>query len=200
MSAAPAAKRVWTEAEYLAMDRASPDVKHQLVDGEVYAMSGGTYDHAAVIMKLHRYLDESLDGRSCVGMSNDLRIKAEGAEFYSYPDASVICGPARFDDEHADTVVNPTVVFEVLSPSTEAFDRGVKFARHARILSLTQYVLVLTNVVGVEVFTRVPGPPESWSLRRYGAGDSFALDLGAGGSIELGVDALYANAQSVPRE
>ena len=117
------------EAEYLAFERASPQ-KHEYVDGEVFAMSGGTGEHAAIAAGLIRELGNAVFGRGCWVHTSDMRVKIPETPSYVYPDASVVCTRPEYLDDTRDTLTNPQVVVEVLSESTEAYDRGEKFASY----------------------------------------------------------------------
>ena len=151
-------------------------------------MSGGTFDHSTiavnVVVALHAALRESL----CSTLNSDMRIRT-GDDVGAYPDVSVVCGDRRFTDDTHDELLNPTVVVEVLSPSTEAYDRGEKFIHYQTIESLREYVLVSTATRRVDVFTRQGAG--AWLLRSFPAGTSVELSsVGA----RLPVDALYQNA------
>jgi Uma2 family endonuclease len=171
--------------EYLDLERAA-EQRHEYADGEIFAMAGGTLEHSAVAANLLGELRNALLGRGCRVLSSDMRIKIAATGRYLYPDASVLCGRPEFEDTTRDTLLNPTAIVEVLSDSTEAYDRGDKFAQYRTIPSLREYVLSSQKEPRVEVFTRQPDG--SWILRIYGAGARAAL-----GSIgcEIEVDRLY---------
>lgn len=116
-----------TEAEYLAMERAS-SVKHELWNGEVFAMTGGTLVHAALAMNIGRALINALEDRRCLVLSSDAKVHVPLTRGFVYPDVSVVCGESRTYDEHHDVLLDPILVVEVLSESTERFDRGDKLA------------------------------------------------------------------------
>jgi len=141
-----------TPAEYLALDRAS-DVRHEYTGGQMYAMSGGTMHHAVLINEVGRALGNALEGRSCVVPVANLRLQIAGGSAYLYPDVMVICGAPQYVDGHRDMIRNPTVIVEVLSDSTERWDRTGKFAHYRRIPSLREYVLVSQNEPIVDWFT-----------------------------------------------
>lgn len=163
-----------TEDEYLVFERASPD-KHEYIDGELFAMSGGTGDHAAVAANLIRELGNALFGRGCRVHTSDMRVKIPNTPRYVYPDASVVCDEPEYVDDTKDTLVNPQVVVAVLSESTEAYDRGEKFASYQTIPSLGHYVIASQAKPRLEVFTRQDGG--GWLLRTYGPGEVAALPL-----------------------
>ena len=161
MSAQPTPRL--TPEEYLRMERAA-DYRSEYYDGQMLAMSGGTYPHVLTISNVSRPLGNSLTGRGCKVVSSDLRVRASGRT-YCYPDVAVICGAPRFADDQRDTLVNPIVLVEVLSKSTEAHDRGLKFKEYRQIESLQEYVLVWQDEPRVEVFQR--GPSTEWIFRDF---------------------------------
>ena len=140
-----------TPAEYLAADRAA-DHRSEYVDGEMFAMSGGSRVHAALISRVAHELESALEDSPCVVTVSDLRLQVAPEGAYLYPDVIVTCGFA--DADPADIVSNPAVVVEVLSPSTERWDRVGKFAQYRRIASLREYVLVSQEEARIEWYTR----------------------------------------------
>jgi len=153
----------FTPAEYLALERAA-EIKSELIDGHIVAMSGVSREHSLVAINLASHLNRQLEHRPCEVHGSDLRVRVSNTGLYTYPDVSVVCGEPEFEDEHFDTLLNPTVIFEVLSPSTEAYDRGEKFARYRRLASLREYVLVAQDRPRVERFTR---QGEAWVLTAF---------------------------------
>lgn len=128
--------------EYLARERVA-EIKSEYLAGEMFAMSGGSRAHSLICVNLIREASGRLGASSsCEVHTSDLRVKSAATGLYTYPDVTIVCGERHFDDEQRDTLLNPTVLFEVLSPTTEAYDRGRKFEHYARILSLRHYVLV----------------------------------------------------------
>ena len=115
---------------YLRLERAS-ETKHELIDGVRIAMSGASYAHNVIVSNLVRLLGNALHTGPCRALASDMRVNTSRTGMYAYPDVVVHCDRPRFEDEHFDTLLNPVVLFEVLSPSTERYDRGVKFARYA---------------------------------------------------------------------
>jgi Uma2 family endonuclease len=185
---ADAAERLrMTEDEYLVFERASAE-RHEFADGEIFAMSGGTYKHTTVAANIIRDLGQELRGRRCTVQTSDMRIHFSTTGRYVYADASVVCGRPQFKDETHDTLLNPKLIVEVLSPSTEAYDRGDKFAQYQTIPSVMHYVLAAQDKPRIEVFTRQDDG--SWNLRNYGPGDRVALS-----AIEcaIEVDQVYTN-------
>jgi Uma2 family endonuclease len=152
-----------TEEEYLRLDRAA-ETKSEFVDGEIFAMSGGSFPHSILAVKWMGELLSKLRGRNCVVFNSDERVRTPGSGSYVYPDVSVVCGKPQSHRASDDILTNPVVVIEVLSPSTEDYDRGKKFALYREIASLQDYLLVHSDEVHVESFTR---QPEGWLLREY---------------------------------
>jgi Uma2 family endonuclease len=149
----PQTSRRLTEAEYLEIERAA-EFKSEFFDGEMFAMAGGTPQHSLIATNLAAEFQFRLKNHSCTAYNADLRIKIEPTNLLTYPDLSVICGPLQFAAGTDDTVVNPTVLVEVLSNSTEAYDRGRKFEQYRQILSLREYLLVSQNEPRIEQFIR----------------------------------------------
>jgi Uma2 family endonuclease len=176
-----------TEQEYLAYERAAVE-KHEYVDGEIFAMSGGTMEHSAVAANIIRELGTALFGRGCRVLTSDMRIKIHEDGRYVYPDGSVVCGRPEFTDETRDTLLNPRIIIEVLSDSSEAYDRGDKFASYRSIPSFDDYLIASQKEPRLELFTRQADG--SWSLRIHGPGDRVTLSS-AGVTIE--VDRVYAD-------
>lgn len=181
---APSHRNTWQD--YLTLSESST-TKLEFFDGEIYAMSGGTPAHAQLAARLIARLDTQLRGKPCRVFTSDLRIRVQETGLTTYPDASVVCGELQYDptDPHK-TVVNPVVLVEVLSDSTEEYDRGTKFEHYQRIQSLREYVLVSQHEPLVEVFHRREG--ETWTRSEARAGGRLRL-----GSVpvELWVDELY---------
>jgi Uma2 family endonuclease len=146
-------KPLYTPEEYLEMERAA-EFRSEYISGEVFAMAGASFEHGIIISNLTRLLNTQLDEEPCIVIPNDLRVQAKVTGPYFYPDAVVVCDKPRFGDERNDTLLNPTVIIEVLSPSTEAYDRGEKFIHYRRIESLREYLLVAQNTPRIERFVR----------------------------------------------
>lgn len=155
-----AVKRISVE-EYLLAERKS-ELKHEFYDGEVFAMSGGSYAHARIANNIASELHLRLRGRPCQPLGSDMRVMTPSGLF-TYPDVSIHCGPPQFLKNTTDTLTNPRVLVEVLSPSTERYDRGKKFEKYRSIPSLMEYVLVSQDRVAVEHFRRREQPGE-WLL------------------------------------
>jgi len=149
----PERVRRLTEAEYLDLERAA-DFKSEFFDGEVFAMAGGSPQHSLIATNLAREFGNRLKGGKCVAYNSDLRLKIKPTGLLTYPDLSVICGALEFAEGLDDTVLNPVVIVEVLSESTEAYDRGKKFEHYRQIPSLQEYLLVSQQEPRIEQFTR----------------------------------------------
>jgi Uma2 family endonuclease len=184
--AAAAAETRTSYAEYLAVDEAS-ETKHELIDGVVYAMSGGSPEHARLAMAIGGQLGAQLAGRRCAVYSSDLRVRVLATGLATYPDVTVICGKLETDPSDAHGAVNPTVIVEVMSPSTEKHDREAKYAHYRRIPSLRAYVLVSQDESLVEVFAR--NADDSWTLRDFRHGKARLDDI----ECVIKVDAIYTN-------
>ena len=178
-------------AEYLAIEHRS-GIKHEYIDGVAYAMSGGSPDHARLAMAIGAALTVQLAGKRCAVFSADLRVRVQVTGLATYPDVTVVCGKLEVDPDDAHSAVNPTVLIEVSSPSTESYDRETKYAHYRRIPSLRAYVLVSQDERLVEVFTR--NDDDSWTLRdvREGAAKLDAI----GCTLEL--DTIYRDPLGTP--
>lgn len=152
-----------TVAEYLAQEETALE-KHEYADGRIYAMAGGSPTHADIMANVTVAIGTRLRGHRCRGASAEQRIKIEAASCWTYPDFVVKCPPDRYaeDDRHA--LTNPALIVEVLSPSTENYDRNAKFSLYGRIPELHDYLLVSQDRVLVDHFAR--GKEDSWILRR----------------------------------
>lgn len=176
----------YTWQEYVALERAS-NLRHEFFEGEIFAMAGGTPEHAALAAVVIGELIRQLEGKPCRPYTSDLRIRVPATGLCTYPDVSVICGKPETDPDDANSVVNPTVLVEVLSDSTEAYDHGEKFDSFRKLPSLEEYVLVSHREVLVEVFRRTPSGP--WSRLEARTHASAKLEsIGC----ELAVDRVYA--------
>lgn len=153
MSAVP--KQKLTEAEYLAIERAAP-FRSEFYRGEMFAMAGATYDHNRAKENLVFELMSRFKSGPCRTLSSDMKVKVSATGLYTYPDVLIVCGPPEFDGGGRDCLLNPKVVIEVLSDSTERYDRGEKFRQYQRVESMTEYVLVSQDEPLVEVFARQP--------------------------------------------
>lgn len=148
----PAIVPTLTPEAYLDMDRKA-ELKSEYLDGEVVAMSGASLAHNLIAWNIGLSVRNQLGERPCTVLGMDMRVRVDRSA-YTYPDLAVVCGEIEVEDDQGDTLLNPTVIVEVLSPSTEGYDRGEKFRRYRRIPGLRHYVLVAQDAAWVEVFTR----------------------------------------------
>ena len=151
--ATAAAYAYLTQEEYLAFEREA-DIKHEYCNGQLYAMSGASRAHNLISLNIAGELRAQLKGRPCEVYMSEMRVLVDAVRSYRYPDVVVACDAPRFQDDVFDTLLNPTVIVEVLSLSTEARDRGEKFAEYAQLVSLRDYVLVAQKAVHVEHYLR----------------------------------------------
>lgn len=185
---ASAAPRIrMSEDEYLAFERASEE-RHEYIDGEIFAMCGGSGAHSEIGSGFNRVLGTALLSRRCKVYTPHLRIYIPASRRYVYPDVSVVCARPEFKGDKNDILLNPRVIVEVLSPSTEDYDRDDKFTHYKTIPSLAHYVLASQEKPLVEVFTRQQDG--SWTCVKYEAGDKIALPAI---ECEFEVDQVYAN-------
>jgi Uma2 family endonuclease len=146
-------KKKWTPEEYLAWERQQPE-KHEFHGGDVFVVAGATFEHNQIVANVLGELRAALREKPCRVCASDLRVKIPATGLYTYPDASVVCGRPAFEDDKLDTLLNPLIIVEVLSESTEDYDRGTKFTNYRTIASLRDYVLISTDKVLVEYHTR----------------------------------------------
>ena len=144
-----------TPEQYLEIERKA-EFKSEYYQGEMFAMSGASYPHIGIVANAMRELGQQLRRGPCRPLSNDMRVRVTPAGLYTYPDVVVVCGEPQFLDDTFDTLLNPTVIVEVLSESTEAYDRGRKFELYRSLESLAEYVLISSQRVSAELFTRQP--------------------------------------------
>jgi Uma2 family endonuclease len=182
MNAAPVKK--WTPEEYLRAER-SASQKHAYFGGEIFAMAGCTERHDTITANVTTALGNALRGGPCRPHTSDMRIHIPATGLYTYSDGLVVCG-AQFTDQTRDTLINPAVIFEVLSDSTEGYDRGRKFDNYRSIPSLMDYVLVSQDEVLVEHFVRQEDG--TWNLRVLRTEQRLRL---TGVAIEIPVEDLY---------
>jgi Uma2 family endonuclease len=158
-------KPYYSFEDYLAAERECIDEKHEYVAGQVFAMTGATYNHNLIVTNLAGQLSTRLKSHPCTVLSSDMRLRIQIADACTYPDILVLCDSPSFHDGRKDVLTDATLVAEVLSPSTEGYDRGRKFALYRRLPSLRQYLLVAQDRCAVDVFTRQPG--DRWLLEAY---------------------------------
>ena len=163
------AKPTLSRADYLQLDEQSHE-KHEFLDGQVYAMAGGTFNHARVSGNIFATLRQALRGKPCQPMNSDMRVHTPSG-LDTYPDISVFCGEPELTDNQR-TLLNPLIIIEVLSPSTRDYDRAGKFTHYRSIPELQDYLLVDPESILVEHFHRLKR--DEWLLRVY---SSLAVDL-----------------------
>jgi len=174
-----------TYPEYVAAEAAAT-VRHEFINGEVFAMAGGTPEHSALAASIIRELGMMLRGKPCRVYTSDLRIRIVGTNMSTYPDASVVCGKPETAPGDPNAVVNPTLLVEVLSESTEAYDRGAKAAHYRHIESLKEYVFVAQDEPRLEVYRRTERG--GWELFEARSGERLGIEsIG----VRLSVDAVY---------
>jgi Uma2 family endonuclease len=170
MSTAP--KRIWTEAEYLAFERSSEE-KHEFLNGEIFAMAGAKENHNLIVGNAYASLHSQVRNRPCRVYLSDLRVKIPDTGLYTYPDITVVCDTPQFEDDERDTLLNPAVIIEVLSPSTEKYDRGKKFQHYRTLESLQEYMLISQDKMLIEHYIR---QGEKW-LFAYAERDDAVIKL-----------------------
>jgi len=174
-----------TYAEYCAFERES-SIRHEYLRGEVFAMAGGTLEHGRLAGRIIHLLWRSLEGRPCSVFTSDVRVRVEATDLDTYPDASVVCGEPRTAKSDVRALLNPSLIVEVLSSSTEAYDRGQKASHYRRIPSLRAYLMVSQDQRQLELQLRQADG--SWTLCEAGPGECLTIEaLG----IELDVDEVY---------
>ena len=177
-----------TAGDYLAWESAQAE-KHEFFRGEVCAMAGGSVRHNALSVRVARALSSALEGRGCVVLSSDQRVVG-AADHYVYPDLTVACGALEIRTH--DVLANPTALVEVLSATTEQYDRGLKWEGYQRIGSLQDYVLVSRTEPRLEVFRRAADG--TWIYQAVGSGERLTLSSGA----VLTVDEIFAGLDELP--
>ncbi len=145
----------YTPQEYLALERKAQD-KSEYFNGEIFAMTGASRRHNVMVANVLAALHGQLKKRPCEIYPSDMRVKVSPTGLYTYPDVVVVCGEPRFDDEQKDTLLNPTVLVEVLSKSTASYDRGEKFEHYRKLDSLNEYLVIAQNKHHVEHYVRQP--------------------------------------------
>ena len=177
-----------TRAEYCALER-DTTIKHEYIAGDVFAMTGGTLEHSRLAMTIGHLLMNGLEGKSCQVLTSDARVRIEAADADVYPDLSVVCDPPETSevDEHA--LLNPTLVVEVLSRGTEAYDRGLKSQYYRQIPSLQAYLLVAQDRPHLELHMR--DGSGRWVIVEVGPGERLTIPAL---EVDLDVNAIYRDA------
>ncbi len=188
MSAVPVLK--YTMDAYLEMEEKSLE-KHEYYLGEIFAMAGASIQHNRIVKNTLSNLDSFLrKSDKCEVFPSDLKIHSKINSLFTYPDLSIICGKIETLDKHKDIVINPSVLIEVLSPSTQDYDRGSKFKLYRDIESLKEYIIISSTEILVEKYDKQADG--SWVLHVYGAADNFPIP-----SIDMHMDVkvLYRNVE-----
>ena len=188
MSTVP--KPTLTPQEYLVQERKAA-FKSEYYHGEVFAMAGATREHNLIVGNVVRETGYSLKARPCEVYPSDMRVKVSSTGLYTYPDATVVCGGPEFDDEQFDTLLNPTVLFEVLSESTESYDRGAKFRQYRKIASLKEYVIISPDRASVECYIRQADG--GWLLQEYQALEQTATFESI--NVTIALSEIYRNVE-----
>lgn len=153
-----------TPEEYLDIER-NAEFKSEYYNGEMFALAGASYVHNKISSNIHVSLANQLKGKECQVFQSDLKTKEQVSGLFTYPDIVLICGEPEFYDEEKDVVVNPTVIMEILSKSTETYDRGFKFELYRRIKSLKDYLMVSQDKISIEYYSR--NTDNSWTLKEF---------------------------------
>jgi Uma2 family endonuclease len=185
----PAPRHRYTFKEYLELEEVAR-VRHEFYEGDIYAMAGGTPEHAAMAAAITTLLGRQLDSKSCRVYSSDLRVRVLATGLATYPDVTVVCGPSERDPDSATHVTNPKVVVEILSGATAEYDRGEKLQHYQRIPSLEAVILVDHETERIDLWRRTG---DVWNARTFGTGEVLALDMV--GAV-LPVDEVYAAART----
>ncbi len=156
-----------TFEEWLEGERASLEGRSEYVGGEAFAMTGASAEHNAIVVNIASELRAQMKGRPCQVYANDMKVRVRPADAGKYPDLIALCGERQFQDGRRDLLLNPSLIVEVLSDSTEAYDRGKKFAIYRQIPSLREYLLVSQHQIQVELFSR--GDDGRWTLSDFSA-------------------------------
>jgi Uma2 family endonuclease len=142
-----------TPAEYLALERRA-ETRSEYHDGQIVAMAGASREHNAIVFDTVAVISLQLRGRPCEGYANDMRVWIPAHRVYVYPDIVIVCGEPEFEDAEVDTLLNPTVIIEILSSSTERYDRGRKFAQYRTLPSLREYLLIAQDEYRIDYYRR----------------------------------------------
>ena len=189
-----ALKRI-TPQEYLIRERQA-SLKSEFYQGEIFAMGGGSANHSLIAANFVREAGNALRDKPCIVFNSDLRVQVQSTGLYTYPDATIVCGELLFDDDHRDTLLNPTVIVEVLSDSTEKYDRGKKSNHYRQIASLKELILIAQDRSHVERFTRQPNGDWLFHEQKELTADFELKSLG----ISIAISELYRGVKFEPIE
>jgi Uma2 family endonuclease len=179
-----------TPEQYLEIERQA-EFKSEYYRGEMFAKAGASVAHNVIVGNMVGELRQNLRSNPCTVLPSDMRVHIKGTDLYTYPDAVVFCGQPQLLDNKSDTLLNPTLIVEVLSPSTEAFDRGRKFEHYSSIETLTSYLMVASDRIHADQYTRQPGG--AWLRKSYSTLEE-TIDLATIGCT-LSMTELYAKVE-----
>jgi Uma2 family endonuclease len=168
--------------EYLSFERAA-EHKSEYLDGQIFAMTGASREHNLITTNLVRELSLGLRGRDCEVYPSDMRVRIPSANIYTYPDVVVVCGGPKFEDAALDTLLNPTLLVEVLSKSIESYDRTFKFAYYRTVESLAEYLLVAQDEYRVEHYSRQPDG--RWAVEDHASREASVALASVGCTLRL---------------
>ncbi|WP_159468132.1 Uma2 family endonuclease [Dyadobacter sp. 3J3] len=191
MTAQP--QKYYSEAEYLDIERGA-DYKSEYYKGEIFAMAGAGHNHNRIVENLSIEIGGFFKGKSCRTFSSDQRIHIPETGLYTYPDLLIVCEKNQYLDDKKDTILNPTVIIEVLSESTEAYDRGQKFHFYRSITSLREYVLINSRSLAAEVFRK--NEEGLWVLASEAYQLSDQLEL-ASVNLTIAMEDIYAQTEDL---
>ena len=189
-----ALKRI-TPQEYLIRERQA-STKSEFYQGEIFAMGGRSANHSLIAANFVREAGNALKDKPCTVFNSDLRVQIQATGLYTYPDATIVCGEQIFDDDHRDTLLNPTVIVEVLSDSTEKYDRGKKSNHYRQIASLKVLILIAQDRPHVERFTRQPNGDWLFHEQKELSAEFELKSLG----ISVAMSELYRGVKFEPTE
>lgn len=186
-------KSFLTPAEYLEIERKA-EYKSEYFNGEMFAIAGAQRLHNLIVSNLIRSIGNQLRARDCNVYPSDMRVKIAKLIKYTYPDIAITCGTENFEDDHVDTLLNPVVIIEILSTSTEAYDRGRKFQHYQFIESLAEYILITPDAVRVEQFARQSD--RTWLYSEYQNLEDVVKLESVG--CELALEEVYMKTSNIP--
>lgn len=175
-----------TPAEYLARERAAEGPRHEYWGGQVYAMTGAGRQHGRIVINLAAAVHRQFRDGPCEAFVGDMRVKVDATGLYTYPDLVAVCGEAAFEDAELDTLLNPDVIVEVLSRTTEGYDRGEKFRHYDRVPTLREYLLVAQTRIHAEHRVRDGGPGTPWVLTLHDGPEARVALRTIGCTLRLG--------------
>lgn len=162
-------KKYYTAEEYLALEEKA-ECKSEYYKGEIFAMAGGMADHSRIVRNMTTKLTNAFENKNCEAFSNEMRIWIDTADLFTYPDVVVFCGGLKYYENRRDTAINPLLIVEVLSESTQSYDRGEKFRFYQSIPSLREYLVVDQYKIHIEQFSL--GKDGEWVLTEYDGADA----------------------------